>query len=451
MKPSKVAWSTFHKKKTSWTASDQGEASLDLPTAGEVPVDETAAALKRAVGGHLGRVSLSLRTQHFLLRVVELPSREIDELTDMVDLQVDKFSPFPVEQMQVSFEVLSQHETVSRVLIAAVQSELVETQGHICRQAGMLPHWIDVDILGWWHLIRESGKLNDSGREVLLIDEQDDVGMIVVQNGLPVLFRSLGMSTAQTDAESLEEFREELLFSLTSLEAEWGVPEHSGVVIWSEEPLPDVYMDMLRACFSSIRAESTGQLSPLSDGLALRAIQYKPGQANFEPTAWRAEETQQQLRRRLISVTAVFLAVWFACVAVFAGFLWMQKKELSRIQSRAEKLEQTAADLRNIREKVRSLEAYADRSYSALESLREAAMLLPGNVEFNSFIYKKGKSISVRGEAVSQSSIYDYIGALEKSGMFTEIKTERIATKRTRGATVTDFKLTFELPEEPQP
>ena len=53
------------------------------------------------------------------MRAVALPTLVESEIKGMVDLQVDKFAPFPLEHMVVGLETLEQKEGSTRVLVAA--------------------------------------------------------------------------------------------------------------------------------------------------------------------------------------------------------------------------------------------------------------------------------------------------------------------------------------------
>ena len=80
--------------------------------------------------------------------------------------------------------------------------------------------------------------------------------------------------------------------------------------------------------------------------------------------------------------------------------------------------------------------------------MRAASEGLPEGVELLSFSYRKGKSLALRGEAAEANSVYDYVTALQQSGLFAEVKPEGIVTKAgAGGALVSDFKINATLPE----
>ena len=86
-------------------------------------------------------------------------------------------------------------------------------------------------------------------------------------------------------------------------------------------------------------------------------------------------------------------------------------------------------EVRRLRTKLREVETYADRSRSALETLRVVSEALPDGIEFSSMVYRKGASVSLRGEAQETAEIYELQQNLEASGMFTDVKSDGITMK----------------------
>ena len=173
-------WTTLKPVKTGFEVDEHRTAEIAVEGTGlNFSAPETAAAVKIACGHIKGDLCAALPADKTLMRVVDLPTSDPAEMKGMADLQVDKFSPFPVEHMTVALEVLSQKEKSSRVLIVAVQREIVETFGATLKSAGLLPHWIDVQVMGWWYLLKERGAIPDKGRKVLLLLERTGAELIV--------------------------------------------------------------------------------------------------------------------------------------------------------------------------------------------------------------------------------------------------------------------------------
>lgn len=395
-----------------------------------------------------GNLCLGVSAPKALLRVVDVPTKDPEEIRGMVGLQVDKISPFPVDNMAVSFEVLASTETQSRILMAAIQREETETWGRVFLKAGLIPHRMDVDVMGWYELIRGGPGILEQGRQLLLIAERDGLELIILQDGQPILFRSLGSAQGLSPEEFAAEVADEMAYTLTSLEAEWGgaVVTQAALWRWNDAPVDDLAARLRDACGIEVAQHPLDDLPPLSEGLARRSVADDALRVNFVPVEWHEREKLKLTQRRLFIATCAFLAVWLTLLAAFSLALNAQRKGVDRLKQSLSEIEGPAGEIRAFRDKILSFEQLADRTHSALECLREVTVLLPDSVDLNSFIYKKGGSLAVRGESNAPDTVYDYFQALEKSDLFVSAKAAPITSKQAGGRDVVQFAVTMVLP-----
>ena len=116
--PNRLEWTVLRRVKDAWEPAGQGGA--DLPGAEGGKPGLAAAALKPHLRHFKGRVAVALPTDRTLLRVALLPSTDAAELRGMAELQTDKFSPFPVENVAAGAEVLEAAGSSSLVAMAVV-------------------------------------------------------------------------------------------------------------------------------------------------------------------------------------------------------------------------------------------------------------------------------------------------------------------------------------------
>ncbi|HNR94224.1 MAG TPA: pilus assembly protein PilM [Kiritimatiellia bacterium] len=430
-----------------------GHRIIPLETEGALPetgTPELSALLKKACHGVQGRICLAIPTDQALLRVMDLPAAEESELQGMVELQVDRVSPFPLETMAVNFEVLHRNTNSFRVLIAAVRRDIIEQNASTFDKAGLLPHWMDVELPGWLYLLREAGQIAPEGRQVILLVTGKTCEMIVIHNGLPVMLRFLGLHGGLGSPEEIDEIADEMSYTLTALETEWGAVEASRLSIWSSEPPPPALMQALKTQ-TGLDAEThlLEELSPLSEGLARRAAEDRESaHLNLVPPEWHQKEAARRVQKKLLLATGVFFLVWGLAMAAFHAGMTMQQKKLSGLEARAGRIKKEAAEVREVQREVRGLELYGSRSHSALECLREVILLMPENMELTVFNYKKAGTVFLTGQIPGGADpIYAFKAALDKSELFEEIELGLTPTKTLRdGSKFSEFKITVNLP-----
>ncbi len=186
-------------------------------------------------------------------------------------------------------------------------------------------------------------------------------------------------------------------------------------------------------------------LPPLSLGVARRALDPPRGRMDLTPPEQVAQRRNRAGTRRVLAAAAALLVVWIGGVAAAWGLLEWRGREVDRLEREVAELEAPADEARELLERVRSLEDYADRSRSALEAFREVAVHLPEGLTLTSLSYRKGRGVTLRGQAPRPDAIYEYVSRLETSPMFAAVQPEGITSRTTPAGPVSEFRLATTL------
>lgn len=394
-----------------------------------------------------GIVTVSLPSSKLLMRIMELPSTDPHELKSMVELQIDQASPFPADQMTVSYETLHQSEDHSRVLAVAAPRKMVDELGNLFKAQNVYIRSLDSTLLAWWSLLAQ-GEIQCADRTVLILEEHTEFSMIILDNGIPVHFHSLELFHKMNHESVMKEIAEEVRFTLLSLETEYGHLPLNYILFWSQSAIPDLLCTILgQTCHADVLRYNLNSIPPLSEGLALRTSERRLHHVELVPHEW----IELQRRKRIIRIASItsiaVLSLWVAVVAITGLVFSVQKAAYNRLCKEAEKYEAPAQAAQEARAEMLSLEKYADRSHSALECLREIVIALPETVEIGSFTYKKGDSVSLRGSSDFADSVYDFSSRLAASELFKGITDERSENRMVRERRTTVFSVTAELPK----
>jgi len=449
LRSTRVDWTVLQLRKSRPEIVQQKSVDLDWP---EDMADhfspEAAAHLKSKLPPISGLVGIVVPAGRVLMRVVDLPSLELEELRGMAELQVDKFSPFPTEQMAIAVEILQQGASSSRVLIAAVQHEVIDQLGDFLANTGVYPQLVDVDVMGWWTLIRDAGHVAGSeGQEIIIMYEEQAAQMLLLRDGVPVVIRTLDTTLQLEEPAFANELLQELEYTLMTAEGTWGAASTRKLTIWTKGAPPAKLIEELSVtCAFPVAASDLASLPPLSEGISRRLAGPEASRLDLAPAAWRSGMQSKMFQRRAISVASAALAVWILLMGVLWFFSHRQKQLLSRAQADMTRVQAEVEEIRNLQTQVEWLQDYADRTYSSLECLREIAEILPEGVEITSITYNKSSQVNLRGEADADGPVNDFISKLEKSSLFTSVKTEGISTTQRGGMMRSQFRVTMMLP-----
>ena len=423
--------------------ADKGRHSFPPP---DPDADPVSAALPDEVCENLeGDLTVSIPTSELLMRTMEFPSADPEEIAGMVDLQIDKVSPFPLDQLAVSHEILATSDAASKVLMVAVRHQCIDAIGETFKHKGLYIHSIDARILGWLDLLNKENLIAGTGCEVLIVNDGVDFSLTVLSDGIPVAFRSL---TQPVDEESANELADEIGYTLITLDSEHDLPEATAIDVWSLSPLAQEWSDVLQAKTGMpVRQHDLSGLPPLSEGIVERAL-HKKDRIELIPHEWVEHERMQRLKKRFAVSSGIIGSVWLILLLIAVGIYQTRAGALAKIQKKERELAPKAQAAIENRKKLRTLKNYADRSDSALECLREVTRLLPASdIEFASYNYTQSKGVTLRGTAESDDIVYEFWEALTDSDLFVNLKDQRINKQVRKGEQRAVFSVNLAIPE----
>lgn len=436
VRPRSIEWRIAPKAGKQAGVSEIRSAELDLPEGSKTLIEalradseKTVAGLKERIGRVAAPATVGIPASWALLRILDLPAGTSEELRGMVELQIDKFSPFPLESSVVSHEVLTESEGRVRLLAAAAPSDAVELLGSALRSVGITPRRVDVNLLGWWQLLKEAGHVHHVGSQAVLILDGKDCDILVATAGVPVSVRALSGLEDLPEGELAEEIVRETVYTLAALDLDRANEHHVEVSVWHRDAPPEALLKRF-AEQGGIEAKAfpLDTLPPVCEGLARRSD--VSGTINLAPPSWKQAEAARQTRARVIGASVAVFVAWLLGMAVLFGGLQIEKRRLASLEATRDALSQPADKIRSVRERTMALEQYMDRKRSALECLREISDLLPPGIELKSMSYRKAKNVEISGEAEAVSLIYDFKKEMERSELFAATDLPRIMQMR---------------------
>jgi Tfp pilus assembly PilM family ATPase len=423
-----VAWSTVQGSKGGGQETDQGD--FPLPKSGDteddVDRDEIVAeVLQEHSGRFKGRISLAIPTDQVLLKVLELPGVDDEDLPGMVEIQADKLSPFPIENMVVSHEVLQRTDESTRVLVAAVQVSTVEAIGSKLRDLGLTVRRVDVEVMGWWSALQDSEALETTGSQVIILLSGQTPTIVLASDGVPQIIRSI-KTCAGLEGEALAEaLGHELNFTLMSRELMGDAQAIPPISVFTAEDSTTAFEEALReASGATLKVVGLDTLSSCAQGVAHRATRSQGGSAeargllDLAPPSWRNEQQSALFKKKMIRAAVGIVGLWLLIVGGFMGFLYLENHRLAELKAEHAAVNEPARQVRLLRRRARMIEAYVDHSESALECLREISMLQPDGIELTSYSYRKDDAVKITALGKAVGLVYDFQSRLVASEFF---------------------------------
>jgi hypothetical protein len=387
------------------TAAPEGAAAPDPDAPWAVVLAEAA----RSLG--VQDPCVALPTSQLLVKVLSLPAGAAADLPGIVHLQMDRLSPFPGDELTVSHELLAQKDGNLQVLAAAVPRAVADQWDRRFLAAGLKPARLDAALLGWWRLLNEARALDPAaGRRAVLIESAGEWDLVIADQGHPVLARGLGVV-------GVEDLALQVTLSLLSVEVDVGsLPLQEAVVVTADPPREDLMAALRGIGAERVRTVARGGLGQPASGPAMRLAEGAP--LDLVPAAWTARVRADVLRRRFLQGLAAAAAVWaLAAAGLFFAPVGMRML-VGRKQAEVDAATPAFRDVCNVRDRVRLIRSYMDRSHAALEVLRTVAENQPDGVDLASLAYRREEGAKLAGDAAAATLVLTFKDQIDASRVF---------------------------------
>ena len=359
--------------------------------------------LEEAVGSiPLGQpIHLALPCHAALLERLTLPSTDRTELAGMIQLQLEKTLPYPVEQVSSDFEVISSSENESTLLSIAAPTAHLEALCQPFRSRSRLPGKITLYAA---HVAASCAR----DQVVLCIWEEDaQLVVAICEQG------KLGFAQTLPSAD-VAALTSELPQMLLSAEME-GVPTDFASV--RVEQGCAHLADALQPFFEGVPIESMSFDEPLPDA-----------GGNLLPPDWLNEsrrlESAGHLKQRLQTVAMIYLVL----VAAAFAYLAFLKSRVQKVDARLAETQPQVEFVQAQQARWLALAPAIDPGRSAVEIISLVFNNLPtSEVQFTIFDYTPGSTatqFSLQGEAPSANLAIEYVEKLRVEPGLSSLKIE---------------------------
>lgn len=401
----------------------------------------TAQTLRQRVDLRDHRIVTAIPCEDVLCQTLRLPTTEAGELRQMLDLQIDNLTPLPLEEVVYSFEPLETFASETRVLVVVARKSTVNERVAALEAAGWPAEIVGIDALAVFRQLgRKGGLPADAKLNTLVLVGATAANIIVYSAGKVVAIRSVMLSGPEVDEAVL---REEIQRTLVATEVERATSEagRTTFATWSEAVRPR--LAELAKTWGGAEFLTNGTSPDPALSVCVETATGGAAQLNLLPAEWRERRKKAGLRALLIRGAIGLAAVYVVVLLGLLGFMIFQQAQLRQVQGAIQKWQPSFLKARELSRTLATMQKQLDTKYSVLEVLREVTQLLPENVKFNGFSFKKDETVVLRGQAQSAALATDYISRLERSEMFSKVVPGNMRSEPGTGLTKFDVTCTL--------
>lgn len=449
------------------TSSNKPEIiSLISRNIGGLDEDNISKAVRSALGELRLKAPLVINTvptHSVITKNIEIPSTDPKEIKEIINLQAGRHTPYSREEIIVDYvEIGTYKNNYTKILLVIVARNIVERQLKILEKAGLkLENVIFVPEALAWYISKIQRMENDSSPVNLIHLDEEFTDFTVVFRSKIIFVRCIPIGARHLKEEKEKyqvKFSEELKRSFEAYQSEdieknpnmlvltGAVEELNDLesVLNSTLHLPvkvippftnlSVSNDILKMPSSAKRLSFLSVIAPVLAHQVLKV--------NLIPEEIKLKRSLEERGRDLIKTGIFILTIFIIIVAILASKIYFKNSYLKILNRNYESLNKDARKLEEDFAKVNLIKGYLSRRGYSLEILAELYDMMSLELKINSIRLDEQGRFSLAGTAESMSAVFSFVGNMEKSKYFKDVKTKYTTKRKEEARDVTDFELT---------
>jgi hypothetical protein len=333
--------------------------------------------------------ALALPTCELIIKVLALPPADAESLGAIIRLQMEKIAPCSGDELSVGYEVIAQEETGVRIFAAALPKTKLDSLAQQLAESALRLTRLDAALLGWWRqLVNLKLPFLAEGMAAVLFEQGGTWDFVLAERGEIRLARGFGR------LQEAEDLGRELTLSLLNFELESAtVHLHTVLVVSASTPDAPWMQALADAAGRTLTPRWMAREQLGKPGLGSAQREGEAGRLDLIPPAWRQYEHHRQKRLRFLAGIGVGIGLWVVLAAMLFAAPIAIRQRTAAINARIAASETEYRSVSEVRQRVRLIRSYMDRSQSLLEVFREICMVMPEGLEFGSVTYRRDDAV----------------------------------------------------------
>jgi hypothetical protein len=388
-----------------------------------------------------------LPAEQVFLRVAHLPNAEPAELRSMVELQLEKMSPLPVNQIVWSFAVIpgSSAGLQTVVVIIVERSQVEEFLGRL-EGDGYLADRIELELV---HQLLATPVAGDG--VWIFVSPTESKALCLAAWWCEGTLKNLSLISLPGGEAGAAALNDQLTKTAWAGELEGWLTQAPGWHLVADDPTATVWEPSLRE-WTGRDIELHGLLPPQElAGMSARSAANSEAQVNLLPNEFAARYQQQFIDRLWMRGLAGLMLVYLAGVLVYFAGREVLKYKKSKVENQVAALAGAYTNSLQLKSRVNIMKQQVSLRFAALDCWKVSSELLPAELTLTSFVFtgNNGK-VSLRGTAQTehQAKIIEYNEAMRKATLNGEPAFAQVTpSPLTSRGNITDWSFVCELRE----
>jgi Tfp pilus assembly PilM family ATPase/Tfp pilus assembly protein PilN len=396
-----------------------------------------------------------------VIRNIEIPSRDPNEIREIVNLQASRHTPFSRSEIVTDYLNLGVVRGIyTRILLIIVPRtsimrfyDLAQKLRLKMQTVTFAPEAVAKDVSRRLHLDSEKSPVALVRVDATISD------FLVISRGLSLFVRSfpVGSQNFVLEAETAHSsFIDEIRKSLEAYQGE-NIDVNPTTLILSGatkgfEPLIPLIQEQLKLSVKRLedtegipmRQEVRAQylehnwsyLDVVTPSLFLEGLK-----AELIPEEIKIRRALEERSKEILKAGIHGVIVFALICGLFLNYLFFQKARADELARRFEPIRKEAQSLEENYSQIETVKTHLAGRGRSLEILAEMSRLLPQDLQLTDIRYESDGKFLLKGSSLSKPSVFRLVDEMEKSDLFRNVQAKSVVGRVDDKTEVADFEI----------
>ncbi len=394
-------------------------------------------------------------------RNIEIPSRDSDEIREIVSLQATRHTPYARNEIIIDFLNLGVFKSVyTKVLLIIVPRTAILRFYELGLKLNMR---IEKILFAPEAIARNASKrlslINEKLPVCLIRIDTATTDFLVMFRGALLFVRSIPIG-AQHFAVAKEgyliRFAEELKRSLETYQGE-NIDQNPSAFFLAGaagglEDLDEMVLDALKL---SVKRLSDLEGIPIRAGLKDQysaqnwsflhvmapALSFGELEADLAPEENKLSRSVEERSKEIIKTGILSMGLLGLLCVYLISTLYFQKERIAQLSHRYDPIKKEAKELEEAYAHVQAVKNHLQNRGKSIEVLAELHSMMPPETYLSAIQYSGDGKLSIQGTSFSKSPIFLLVDEMERSVLFRNVQTKHITGRVEEGKELADFEI----------
>jgi len=389
------------------------------------------------------------------VRMLELPTTDAKEISDMINLQIGKQTPYSKD------EIVSSHRTVeiaqsgySKVMLVIAARNIINERTDTLAKAGLSVERVAISsegVYNWFRAAHMKDLKLEKFQGVAIVDIDSNYSDFIVVRGANMVFTRNIFIGSNHLMQDVGDWRDKFIDELKRSFERYQIEEKNVKIVkmflsGSASNIKELDIVLARAMNMPVeniyqlkdvdvrngknitqnddfRFVSLTQLLGVSSGA-------KEDEIDLSTSEQKIRGMIDTKRRQLTLMGALVVAIVTVLSLLVFTSIYNKSVYLAKLKTMISRIETEAGGVEKMRNVINLVEKRLDARGSSIEVITEIYKITPKEIHLTDINIDEKRTIVLKGGGSAMSDVFKYVKTLEGSNMFENVRTTYTTTKK---------------------